>query len=118
MKFISLKSLVTISIIALVIGSFLYYFIIRQPDAPDLTLESYSVEQTKIQSELLNTLRNIQSIQLDQNLFTDPVFNSLIDFGRPLVLEPAGRANPFAPIEVINGSQNQEIENIIAPSNQ
>lgn len=116
MNFISSKSLITIVVIASVIGSFLYFFVIKEPTVPDPNLESFSVEQIQIQSELLSTLRNIQSIRLDRSLFDDPVFKSLVDFGQPLVGEPVGRANPFAPIEVVNESQNEELEGIITPS--
>lgn len=49
-------------------------------------------------NELLILLINLKSITLDESLFGDEAFRSLIDFGQELVPEPTGRQNPFAPV--------------------
>ncbi len=49
-------------------------------------------------NKLLVLLVNLKSITLDESLFSDSAFRSLIDFGQQLVPEPTGRQNPFAPV--------------------
>lgn len=49
-------------------------------------------------NELLLLLVNLRSITLDESLFNDKAFKSLVDFGQQLVPEPTGRQNPFAPV--------------------
>lgn len=47
---------------------------------------------------LLVTLAGLNTIHLDGDIFTDPVFISLTDFGVIITPQPAGRRNPFLPI--------------------
>ncbi|MEX0652410.1 MAG: hypothetical protein WD153_03050 [Candidatus Paceibacterota bacterium] len=49
-------------------------------------------------NELLLLLVNLRSITLNDAIFSEPAFKTLIDFGQQLVPEPTGRQNPFAPI--------------------
>lgn len=48
--------------------------------------------------ELVESLLTLRAITLSGSIFTDPAFRSLKDFGTPIVAEPVGRPNPFAPI--------------------
>ncbi|MBI2618257.1 hypothetical protein HYW58_02280 [Candidatus Kaiserbacteria bacterium] len=57
-----------------------------------------SGSQTRGNNELLLLLVSLESISLDDSLFNDPAFKSLIDFGQALIPEPVGRLNPFAPV--------------------
>ena len=49
-------------------------------------------------TELLTLLLSLQSITLDDAIFSSPEFRSLIDLGKEISPEPIGRANPFRPI--------------------
>lgn len=49
--------------------------------------------KTSAQSNQLNGL------QIDPRLFSDPVFTSLHDYTIPVPAQDVGRANPFAPID-------------------
>jgi hypothetical protein len=49
-------------------------------------------------SQLVLMLNQLHSINLDQNIFRDKVFQSFQDFGLQVVPEPQNRNNPFAPI--------------------
>jgi hypothetical protein len=49
--------------------------------------------------DLVALLFKLKEIRLDNALFADPLFQSLKDFGKDLVVEPVGRRNPFAPFE-------------------
>jgi len=51
-----------------------------------------------VDRELLTLLSDIRQIKLDASLFTNPVFQSLEDYGQTIPNEAVGRANPFAPI--------------------
>ena len=55
---------------------------------------------TAVERELLSTLLELRSLQLNEAIFSDPAFRSLRDFGQPLTPQPIGRNNPFAPLGV------------------
>lgn len=48
--------------------------------------------------EFLQTLQQLRDIELNQHIFTDARFQSLVDHRQAVVPEPVGRSNPFAPI--------------------
>jgi len=51
-----------------------------------------------LSQNLLVTLQNLHTIQLDDSIFTDPAFESLTDFGVVIPQQTPGRSNPFAPL--------------------
>ena len=51
--------------------------------------------------DILKALSQIQSLDLDKSIFSDPVYQSLEDKSEPINSEPVGRRDPFAPF---NGS--------------
>jgi len=57
--------------------------------------------------EFVSQLLAIHNINLNLDLFTDPVFIGLQDFSRDIPEQPKYRPNPFAPVNVseLNGSQ-------------
>lgn len=57
-----------------------------------------------IGSEIIQALNQIETLQLDRTIFSDPVYRSLVDRSQPIPPEPAGRENPFAPISFTAGS--------------
>lgn len=48
--------------------------------------------------DLVETLLTLRAISLSGNIFNDPAFKTLQDFGTNIIPEPVGRPNPFAPI--------------------
>ncbi len=48
--------------------------------------------------QILSLLQELNALQLDDSIFTDPMFLSLKDFHIDLTEEPKQRSNPFAPI--------------------
>ena len=66
------------------------------------TSQQISLSQ-QIERELLNELLQLREIRLDDNIFTNDTFVSLVDFSRPIQAQPIGRDNPFAPIENVPG---------------
>jgi len=91
------KTLLTILVIILI--AFIGYsmFFTGGNDGSVLVSQSTSV-QGGGDNALLVLLVNLKSITLDDGLFNDPAFKSLIDFGQELIPEPSGRQNPFAPV--------------------
>ena len=63
-------------------------------------------------ADLLVALANLQAVKLDSSVFSDPVFQSLSDFGVPIPSQPIGRPNPFLPLSGSGGSSS-----ITLPSN-
>lgn len=55
-------------------------------------------EASRDTQEFLRTLQQLRGITLNQQIFTDPRFQSLVDQRQPIIPEPIGRQNPFAPI--------------------
>ena len=68
--------------------------------APQIaTTSAASPTDTSIGGESINTLLSVQSISLDEKIFTSKAFTLLQDFNRPIPADTnPGRTNPFAPI--------------------
>lgn len=49
--------------------------------------------------EFVRTLVNLESLKLDEKVFTSAIFKSLVDFSVNLQPQPKGRRNPFAPLD-------------------
>lgn len=91
---------IIIGIIVIGGGFFAYTYFFTGDNAPQLlTSERSETAATAVGAEILALLRDLRSIRLDDSIFSDPVFQGLEDFGQPLVPEPLGRNNPFAPID-------------------
>ena len=48
--------------------------------------------------DLVETLLALRAVKLDGTIFTEPAFTGLTDFSTPIIPEPVGRPNPFAPL--------------------
>lgn len=51
-----------------------------------------------VSEDLIKTLSSLNTIKLDESIFSDPAFVSLSDFGVAIPSQPIGRRNPFAPL--------------------
>lgn len=64
-------------------------------------LEAVGLDSTETGSdEFLNILLSLQQIELSSEVFSNPIFTSLVDFSTELKDQTPGRENPFAPIGV------------------
>lgn len=54
--------------------------------------------------DLVATLLQLRTVSLEGTIFSDPVFQSLKDFGSQIIPEPVGRRNPFEPLGTQRGS--------------
>lgn len=108
------KNLVIIGIIAVAIGV-LYYFYSSNDSGALLT--SSEQEEGPVSQEILATLNNLRTIELDDSIFQDPLFLSLSDFGVTIPPVPAGRRNPFAPVGAGNAPTTQATSTAPASAN-
>jgi hypothetical protein len=81
--------------IAILLLLYVYLTYFSSGPSPILTT---SDANTPLSTDILVTLQSINSIKLDNTIFTDPVFVSLTDFGVTIPPETVGRRNPFAPL--------------------
>ena len=91
------KILIVVIIIVAAIG---YNILFGGEENNLLMSESVNAVGKTEDDELISLLINLRSINLDESIFSDPVFRSLEDFGQKLAPESVGRNNPFAPIGV------------------
>lgn len=64
-----------------------------------LSTTKASAAQDSIGRDFLELLQELRSVRIDTQVFSDPAFASLRDFSSPIISEPVGRENPFAPID-------------------
>lgn len=76
------------------------YFMFFSGGSSGPLLSSSATTVSPVTQELLVTLSNLRTIRLDETIFSDPVFESLSDFGVVIPPEAIGRRNPFAPIGI------------------
>lgn len=95
----SFKNLITVlgGLIVIVFGYYLY----TQNSSLNLsTNNTVAVSDAAAQSsEFLRRLTQLQAIDLDDSLFSDPAFQSLVDNRKPLIEGSIGRTNPFLTVE-------------------
>lgn len=95
---LNLKNSIFVLVLALVlwIGYALFFA------ADDASLSALDVkvitEASRDTQEFLSTLQQLRNIEFKQQIFNDPRFQSFVDHRRPIIAEPVGRTNPFAPI--------------------
>jgi len=100
MSWIAQNKLLVI-IIALVVAGGVWYGL-SQSGEPEPLLSTTAADGTSItqstDQEIIGTLLALRAVTLSGSIFTDPSFLTLQDFGTPIVAEPVGRENPFAPL--------------------
>ncbi len=83
-------------VVAVVVLVLVYYVWSSSSATPLLSDSSATVSPGS--EQILQSLGQLHTINLDASIFTDPVFASLSDFGVTIPPEQAGRRNPFAPV--------------------
>lgn len=72
-----------------------------------LVTENFATPVSQAEKDLVATLLQLRSVNLNGTIFSDPAFKSLKDFGSQIVPEPVGRPNPFAPLSSQSASAAQ-----------
>ena len=89
-----------ILIIAVLLIALLGYSLLSEPkETETLLVSTNQVTQSQVVgNEIISALNQIQTLNLSSDIFSDPVFRSLIDRSTPIPDEPVGKSNPFSPI--------------------
>lgn len=90
-----------IIIIAAIIGIGLIAYSFLRPDPTAESLLETTERQDSAQvlgDEITAAINQINSLKLDRSVLDDPIVQNLIDHSKPIIPEPIGRINPFAPI--------------------
>lgn len=87
------------AIVIIVVLGVAGYFAYRSSDNTALLSSTGMATPTsQISRELLLTIGDLKTITLDNSIFADAAFMSLVDFRVDIPLQPVGRDNPFAPL--------------------
>jgi len=87
-----------IIIIAVIIGAMYigYKTFFTEPEGSNL-LKVQNVSSTQILgTDIIKAINQINSLQLDSSVFSDPVFLSLEDRSQVIAPQPRGKNNPFS----------------------
>ena len=99
------KQIIISSVIIVI--AFVVFKVFFSSNVPsDTTLVADQTGSTDISGgqAILVLLNNLNKVTLDESVFSDNVFTSLVDFERPIQDQVIGRQNPFLPIGVDNSA--------------
>ena len=85
--------------LALAMILWLGYKIFFTSDEAETALDvAVMTEASRDTQEFLQTLQQLRDIDFNQAIFSDARFQSFVDHRQPIIAEPVGRDNPFAPL--------------------
>jgi len=87
----------TISVIAAIVIAAIAYFYYTGSTATSTSLVA-STNNAAVGSQVLDLLNQIQSLNIDASIFSDPGYKTLRDYSVPIPTVDVGRPNPFAPL--------------------
>ncbi len=89
---------------AILAATLLYFAFFSGSGSSTLLVSTAQVGNSQVSKELLSTLGDLKSIKLDNTIFNDAAYMSLVDFHVDIPLQPIGRGNPFEELpSSING---------------
>lgn len=119
------KNLVLVVIIIAVILGAYYMFAKSGDDVNDdaLLVAEYQMgpdgtalsDTGMIGQDLLNLLNELESIELDDSIFSNEIFTSFEDYTIEITAQPVGRDNPFAPLPSAKSASAAKIPTINLP---
>ena len=96
MEFLN-KNRLYIGVIVLALAGLWLYMTYFSGPSSSATL-SNDRAASPLSQDVLITLSNLNTIRLDESIFSDPLFMSLSDYGVAIPPQNAGRRNPFLPL--------------------
>src|SRR5690348_5607045 len=97
------QKFITVLVVLLILGAFGYY-VYSKNDVPATTPDLSANGDTVLGEDILSLADKLNTITIDQSVFTSPLFESLVDHDTPLSPETQGRPNPFASFSFGGGS--------------
>lgn len=96
----TIQIIVAAIIIIIAFFGFKAFFAGNQDSDTALVAEKAAAGEFIDGQTILALLNNLNKVVLDDSIFTEKVFTSLVNFERPIAEQVAGRPNPFLPIGV------------------
>lgn len=95
--------LIVIAVIVIFVG---YKVFFVNPDGGNDTLQAVKINSDELAEGqvILSLLDKLNKVKLDEEVFSNKTFVSLVDFEREIADQVKGRQNPFLPIGVENSS--------------
>jgi len=94
------QTIIAVVIVIIAFFGFKAFFSDSQTADSTLVAESAATSQFVDGQSILVLLNKLNSVVLDDTIYSDKVFTSLEDFEKPIADQVAGRPNPFLPIGV------------------
>jgi len=93
------KKIIIGAVLAALLGFAVYFFFFRSAEIA-IVLDEFGnpVVAQVVGKDLIDLLKELQAITLDDAIFATPAFLQLVDSSVLLSPQPQGRENPFAPI--------------------
>jgi hypothetical protein len=95
MNFLKQNKMAIGGVVVVLLLGYIYLAYFSGSSVPALT--STDTANTALSQNLLLTLQNLQTIKLDNSIFSDPEFLSLTDFGVTIPPQTVGNSDPFLP---------------------
>jgi hypothetical protein len=92
-----LKNFITVFGLILLLA-FGYYLFVLEDQGLRGGNQAVSTQAAAETQEFLRRLNQLQSVELQTEIFTDPRFTNRIDYSAPVPVLPVGRENPFLPV--------------------
>lgn len=95
-----MKNIITlVIIIGIIIGGVWWYRTKYMPNDSDSGSSTMAVANaSKVGQKTLALLNQLNTLNLDASIFTDPAYTGLQDYSVSIPEQNAGRLNPFAPL--------------------
>lgn len=94
-----IQKIIVIVLILSGLGFVVYSTLFGEVPLPELSEEGAPLVEA-VGQDILTLADKLDSTEIDTKIFSDPLFQSLIDISIPLTPESQGRENPFAPIDL------------------
>lgn len=90
------KTIIVVIVIA-VIGIFIYLGMGSKNETDTLTTVDFTTDRSMIGNDIKILLSQLNSLKIDSEIFTNPVYKSLNDYTNTIPPLTQGKKNPFAP---------------------
>ena len=93
------KKIITTVVLVAVVAFAAYFFFFRSVEV-EMVLDEFGnpVQAQVVGQDLIDLLHELESVKLDDAIFSSPALQNLVDLSVTLTPQPQGRDNPFSSI--------------------
>lgn len=93
------KKIITAVVLVAVVAFAVYFFFFRSAEV-EMVLDEFGnpVQAQVVGQDLIDLLHELESVKLDDAIFSSPALQNLVDLSIILTPQPQGRENPFSPL--------------------